>query len=178
MIIGNGDIASALKENKDFETSKDTIFFAAGVSNSKETSNEAFFRELDLLNQQEAIKHLVYFSSLSIYHTQSPYTLHKINMEKFVRKTFITSTIIRLGNITWGTNPNTFINNLTAKIKNNEEFAIYDEYRYLCSKEELLHWLKVIPTNESNIISITGTMIKVQDVVDAIKAKLVIESIS
>lgn len=177
MIVGNGDIATALRENKDFETTKDIVFFAAGVSNSKEIRSEEFFKELDLLNSQPSIKHLVYFSSLSIYHTQSPYTLHKLNMEKFVKKTFVTSTIIRLGNIIWGNNPNTFINNLTNKIKNNEEFAIYDEYRFLCSKEELMHWLSVMPTHISDVMNITGKMIKVQEIVDAIKLKTAIESL-
>jgi hypothetical protein len=47
-IVGNGDIASALKDlNKDR-----WIFFASGVSNSRETDEDEYAREMSLLLEQ------------------------------------------------------------------------------------------------------------------------------
>ena len=48
MVIGNGMIANRFASYKD----DDNIFiFASGVSNSKETNEEHFLREVQLLNQ-------------------------------------------------------------------------------------------------------------------------------
>ena len=103
MIIGNGDIASAIKDRKDL------LFFASGVSNSRETRESEYRREIDLLLKQDKNSHIVYFSSLCVFYSNSRYAQHKRYMEKLV-KGFRKWTIIRLGNITWGTNPHTLIN--------------------------------------------------------------------
>ncbi|MEK6886536.1 MAG: hypothetical protein AABW88_01770, partial [Nanoarchaeota archaeon] len=124
-IIGDGDIAKVLKD-----VDKDVLFFASGVSNSKEERESEFKREADLLNKQKKDKHLVYFSSLATFEKESPYYLHKRIMEQLV-KTFPHHTIVRLGNITFGSNPNTLINGLKNKIKNGETLEIRDEYRYI-----------------------------------------------
>ena len=60
-IIGHGDIASVLSDRED------RIYFARGVSNSRETRESEYAREKTLLLQQEKIRHLVYFTSLSIF---------------------------------------------------------------------------------------------------------------
>jgi hypothetical protein len=161
VIIGHGDIASVLPDREDL------LFFASGVSNSRETRESEYEREKRLLLIQPHYPegmHIVYFSSLSIFYADTRYTHHKMEMEKLVQCNFHPHTIIRLGNITWGTNPHTLINYLRNKISNYEEFDIQDVYRYVVTKEELLHWINLIPkwSCEMNII---GRTMKVKDIV-------------
>jgi len=153
-IIGNGDIASVLPDREDL------LFFASGVSNSQETRENEYQREEDLLLKQDQWNHFVYFSSLAIFYSDTRYTKHKLKMEKRVKEKFPIYTIIRLGNITWGKNPNTLIN----YFKVNSKAEIKDEYRYICDKEEFLHWINLIPkwSCEMNII---GKRMKVVEVV-------------
>lgn len=153
MIVGNGDIASVLKE----VDRNDTIFFASGVSNSLEERDTEFRREVDLLlKSQDDFKRFVYFSSLSIFYKDSPYTRHKLNMERTV-KNFPKYTIIRLGNITWGDNPHTIINYFRNAIKNKQELELRNEYRYIVEKNEFLHWIEMIPDWNCEM-NITGKM--------------------
>ena len=135
MIIGNGDIASVLPSRQDL------LFFASGVSNSQETNESEYQRELNLLLTQNRESHVVYFSTLSIFYKSSRYTTHKRVMEELVKRNFNTYTIIRIGNITWGNNPYTFIN--AYKLK---PYDVKNEYRYLVNKEEFLHWINMIPS--------------------------------
>src|SRR4030066_1618462 len=89
------------------------IYFASGVSNSQETRESEYEREIKLLLLQPHYpegKHLIYFSSLSVFYSNSRYVQHKREMEKLAQCNFHPCTIIRLGNITWGTNPHTLIN--------------------------------------------------------------------
>ena len=162
MIIGNGDIASVLTDRVD------VIYFASGVSNSSCTDWHEFQRERDLLLKQNKFQHLVYFSSLSIYYVKTPYTNHKRIMENLVKDNFATSTIVRLGNITWGDNPNTLINYLKNKIKNKEPYEVRDVYRYVINKEEFQHWVGMIPdwTTEMNI---TGKKVNVSYIEEKLK---------
>lgn len=163
MIIGNGDIASALKESS-LSASDKYLFFASGVSNSEEESESEYQRELDLLSLQDKTKHLVYFSSLSIFYKNTRYTKHKRIIESAIPSRFNSYTIIRLGNITWGNNPHTIINFIRNKIKANEPFDIKDEYRYIIEKDEFLHWINMIPEWACEM-NITGTRLKVADIV-------------
>lgn len=161
MIIGNGDIASALKEvDRD-----DLLFFASGVSNSNEMRSEEYERELDLLISQDKLKHIVYFSSLAVFYGDTLYVKHKRSREIDIKSNFGNYTIIRLGNITWGSNPNTLINFIRNKIRNKEEFEIKDEYRYIIDKDEFLHWIKLIP-NWNCEMNITGQRLKVADIIN------------
>lgn len=162
MIIGHGDIASALTDQPD------KIFFASGVSNSSCTDWHEFHREKDLLLKQNKFSHLVYFSTLSIYYADTPYTRHKKIMEHLVKDNFAVSTIVRLGNITWGDNPNTLINYLRNKIKNNETYEARDEMRYVIDKYEFRHWMKLIPdwTTEFNL---TGQMMTAYEIATKIE---------
>src|SRR3990167_4350739 len=108
MIIGNGDIASVLPDRKDL------LYFAAGVSNSSETRGSEYEREKNLLLEQDKTKHIVYFSTLAVFYSKTRYTEHKQYMEYLIKDNFKHWTIIRLGNITWGKNPNTLINYLKS----------------------------------------------------------------
>lgn len=161
MIIGNGDIASVLPEREDL------MFFASGVSNSLEIRYEEFKREKDLLFEQDYDKHIVYFSTLSIFYKDSPYTRHKKKMEQYVRM-FNHYTIVRLGNITWGKNPHTIINYFKNKISALEPIEIKDTFRYVVDKDEFLYWVGMIPAWNCEM-NIPGKRMRVQEIVREIK---------
>lgn len=153
MIIGNGDIASVLTDREDF------TFFACGVSDSSERSEKEFNREIFKLLEQDPNKRLVYFSSLSIYYKDTPYTRHKRKIENIIKAGFEKYCIIRIGNITWGKNPNTILNHF----KNNPNAEIQEGYRYLIEKEEFLHWINLIP-NFNTEMNLTGTLTTIKQV--------------
>jgi hypothetical protein len=162
MIIGKGDIASILNDREG------AIFFASGVSKSSETNEAEFNREIELLNKQDKTKCLFYFSSISIDDTQklsNRYLQHKKSMEELVKSNFKNHNIIRIGNITWGSNPNTFINYIRNKIKNGEPVEIKDEFKYLIDKEQLLLLTNNLPLTGQNKISIFGRMAKVKELI-------------
>lgn len=160
MIIGNGDIASALKEvDRD-----NLLFFASGVSNSLEDRESEYDREVKLLVEQDSNKHCVYFSSLSVFYSTTRYAMHKLIMESKVKLRFETYTIIRLGNITWGDNPHTLINFIRNRIKKGKPFEVQDTYRYIVDKDEFLHWMSMIPDWNCEM-NITGRRMKVAEIV-------------
>jgi len=159
MIIGNGDIASVLPKNDK------KLFFASGVSNSQETRESEFQREKDLLLRQKREPHLIYFSSLAVLYGKNRYAKHKREMELLVKKEFPLHTIMRLGNITWGTNPHTLINFFRAQIKEGKPLEIHDTYRYIIDKEEFLHWIDLIP-NWSCEMNVPGRRMKVIEIVN------------
>ena len=128
MIIGGGDIAKVLPERDDL------LFFASGVSNSRETDQKAYERERDLLMAQDKLAHIVYFSSLAIFYSDTLYTRHKRLMERVVKANFAHYTIVRLGNIAWGDNPHTLINYFKA----HPDAEVRNEYRYVVEKERVL----------------------------------------
>jgi hypothetical protein len=159
MIIGHGDIASILPNRKGF------IFFASGVSNSKETRESEYKREEKLLLKQNKKGHLVYFGSLAIfYNPDTRYSHHKRHMEEVVKKNFAHYTIVRLGNITWGDNPHTLINYFRNASKNGDKIKILNTYRYLVDKKEFLHWISLIP-DWNGEMNITGQRLKVSQIV-------------
>ena len=161
-IIGRGDIASALTD----DVLK--IFFASGVSNSLCTNWYEFQREKDLLLKQNKFSHLVYFSTLSIYYADTPYTQHKKLMERLVKDNFAVSTIVRIGNITWGNNPNTIINHFKAKIKLGEPVELKDGYRYFIDKNEFAYWMGMVP-DFSTEMNITGIRMEIKQVYNKLK---------
>ena len=162
-IIGNGDIATALCEHDKL----DFIYFASGVSDSQCTDETQFSRELALLSLQSKRKKIIYFSTLSMFYYSDNYQAHKKEMERQIKR-FPRYCIIRLGNITFGKNPNTLINNLKLKIKSGERYTIKDEFRYLCSQQEFDHWINLIP-NFNCEMNITGERVKVKEIVERIK---------
>jgi nucleoside-diphosphate-sugar epimerase len=165
MIIGNGDIAHALKK----VDRKDLLFFASGVSNSKEDRGSEFDREINLLLDQNTKKHIVYFSSLSLFYPNfpnTPYIRHKKKMERTIKEVFPKYTIVRLGNITWGKNPHTLLNHFRNKFKKDGlgNLKIQNTYRYLIDKKEFIYWMKLIPDWNCEM-NIPGRMLKVKEIV-------------
>jgi|SRR3990167_825667 len=163
MIIGNGDIASVIPDRED------RLYFASGVSNSRETRRSEYEREKKLLLKQDKYRHIVYFSSLCIFYSDILYAQHKRRMENLIKKHFKHYTIVRLGNITWGKNPNTIINFFKNKLKTGEPVKIWDAYRYVINEEEFLYWLKMIPAWSCEF-NIPGERLKVAEIVKRIKA--------
>lgn len=159
MVIGNGDIASVLIDRED------RLFFASGVSNSRETRETEYQREIDLLLSQDKHRHIVYFSSLCVFYTDTRYAQHKWTMEALVKRHFKHYTIMRLGNITWGDNPNTLINFLRNKQARGEKLDIQPVYRYVIDKDEFLHWVSLIPEWNCEM-NITGNRLTVQQIVE------------
>jgi len=163
-IVGNGDIATVLKEADE----KGLLFFASGVSNSQEKRESEYQREKDLLLSQDKSKHIVYFSSLAVFYGDSRYVEHKKEMEKLVKDNFSRYCIVRIGNIAWGSNSYTILNFFKNKIKNNEPFEIQDTYRYIVGKDEFLYWINMIP--DWNVeMNIVGRRMKVSEIVEEIK---------
>lgn len=159
MIVGNGDIASVLPSKKD------RLFFASGVSNSREKRESQYTREKNLLLKQDRTAHIVYFSTLSVLYGDTRYVKHKREMETLIKQEFPRYAIFRLGNITWGTNPHTLINYLRQQLKEGKTLKIQDTYRYIIDKDEFLHWIGLIP-DWSCEMNITGRRMKVREIVD------------
>lgn len=156
-IIGSGSIAKLLNDRDGF------IFYAAGISDSfHDGSNVWEDREMNDLSQYLHSdfngKMFVYFSTISIFTKQSPYTVHKKNVEVFIRKEFHNYTLVRLGNIWECTNPNTFINAYKAK-----PYEPREELKYMISKEQLNFITDNLPTTGKHEISIFGECLKVSE---------------
>lgn len=154
MIIGNGDLAGVLPDRDDL------MFFASGVSNSQEARESEYQREANLLLDQHRGSHIVYFSSLAVFTSNTRYAQHKRDMESMVKLNFPNYTIIRLGNIDWGTNPHTLINYLRA----HPDAEIRNEWRYIIDIDEFLHWIDLIP-EWSCEMNCPGRMMKVAEIV-------------
>jgi hypothetical protein len=162
MIVGKGDIASILNDREG------AIFFASGVSKSTETNESEFWREIELLDMQDKTKCLFYFSSITLddmSKIDNQYLAHKRRMELFIKSNFENYNIIRIGNITWGNNPNTFLNYIKNRIKNQEPVEIKDEFKYLIDKEQLLLLTDNLPLVGQNTISVFGRMAKVKELI-------------
>jgi len=163
VIVGNGDIASVLNDRTG------ALIFASGVSNSNCTDELEFQREIGLLRFNAiaslsfGIKCCFYFSTLSINFKVSRYTKHKLEMEDLVKQYFPSYNIIRIGNISWGNNPNTFINYIRNKKAKGEPVEIRDEWKYIISKEQLLLLTDNLPLTGKNEISVFGECKKVID---------------
>jgi hypothetical protein len=163
MIVGKGDIASILNDREG------VIFFVSGVSNSSEKRESEYKREYKLLSEQDKTQCIFYISSITIDNKEkfeiSRYLQHKKQMEDYIKNNFKNYNIIRIGNIAWGNNPNTFLNYIKNKVKNNESFFLSDEYKFMINKEQLLCLTDNLPIDSQNQISVFGQMVKVKDLI-------------
>ena len=159
MIIGHGDIASVLPKRSR------RLFFASGVSNSREQRESEYRREKKLLLQQNRKAHIVYFSTLAVLYGDNRYVQHKLEMERIIKEEFRRYCIMRIGNITWGTNPHTIINFFRWQIKKGLPLKIQDTYRYVIDQDEFLHWINLIP-DWSCEMNVPGRRMKVSEIVD------------
>jgi len=163
-VIGRGDIATSITDREGF------TFFCAGVSNREPLTDRARQNEMSRIWRMNGTSDMfVYISTLSVYYSDSDYTNHKRDMERLVSRTFDNYCILRIGNIVWGDNPHTLLNHFRSKIVAGEPLDIQDTYRYLIDKEELNHWVEMIPEKGKHELNITGKRLKVERIVELIK---------
>jgi len=165
MIFGSGSIASALTVREG------VTFFACGVSNSLCTDPKEYERERDTLKKAYNFNRnnrLVYFSTLSIYDKDTPYTRHKIQQEEWIRYKCNKYCIVRIGNITWGNNPHTIINSFKTRLAKNQHIDIEDRFKYLCNKDEFQYWMSMIPDFNTEM-NITGERVTIQEIYNRVK---------
>ena len=156
-IVGTGDIGSVMPKRNG------ALIFASGVSNSRCENEEEFKREKQLLLSQPKDLCIFYFSSMSIYYKDSPYTTHKKAMEQLIKSNWNHYNIIRLGNITFGKNPNTFINAIRAKKEKGEPYTLFDEWRYLIDEDDLVTLVSSLPLKGQFCINAFSRMAKPKD---------------
>lgn len=129
MVIGNGMIATRFSA---YQENSDTVIFASGVSNSKDTIEENFAREFRLLEQtlqEYPDEVLVYFSTCSVYDpdlASAPYVIHKKKTEDFIRNKAANYYLFRISNLA-GTsnNPYTLLNYFIFNILGNQPLTIW-----------------------------------------------------
>lgn len=128
VIIGNGLLAQAFSPR--YQASDDVLVFASGVSNSLETSESAFARERNLLEQalRQHRGKLLYFGSCSVVDADrqaTPYASHKSRMESLVLAR-PGSLVVRLPQVVGRTpNASTLTNFLYSKITKGEPFNVW-----------------------------------------------------
>jgi nucleoside-diphosphate-sugar epimerase len=99
VVVGDGMMAQAFRA---FESRKDVVIFASGVSDSNETSEAAFRRESNLLTKTRAAYRdalLVYFGTCSVNDPErraTPYVRHKLAMESVIASSECPWMIFRL----------------------------------------------------------------------------------
>ena len=162
MIVGNGMIA---KDFSPYETAKDILIFASGVSNSLETDPAQYQREADLLTRirlENPEKLLVYFSSCSIFDPDragTAYVEHKNNIEKQLALWSMPFLTLRLPVVIGKTNlANTLPYFLYARIMSGECFDVWTHaIRYPIDIDDVLkisQTLIAAPTMHNQCINI------------------------
>jgi hypothetical protein len=163
MIIGNGSIASILKDRDDL------VFFASGVSNSSCTDEKEYEREFNLLKTVSKDNHIVYFSNLGIYYKQDRYTQHKREVEEYIRNNYKNYTIVRIEVCEWAKTPNTILNFFKRQLSQGIEPTIQDTTRYVLSLSEFLYWIGLIQSGVRNEMNILGRKLTISQIIDEIK---------
>ncbi len=142
MVIGKGLIAKGFYS---YKNNSDILIFASGVSNSKNRNEALFVRELELLqNTIEAYPDMifVYFSTCSMNdpgEANSPYTLHKLQIEEIIQKKVRQYYIFRVSQIVGqATNPNTVLNFFYYHIENEINFDLWvNAYRNIIDMDDV-----------------------------------------
>lgn len=145
MVVGNGLVAKGFEC---YEKNDNVVIFASGVSNSTEFRKREFEREFRLLKNLSINKQvLVYFSSCSIYDKtlqDTPYVLHKKEIENYISNKFENFIIFRLPTLIGNTaNKNTLFNFFFNKIIDGETIPVYKKaFRYIIDIDDIS---KVLP---------------------------------
>ena len=129
IIVGSGLIAKALDK---IPNNNDFIIFASGVSDSSETREGEFQREIDLIQESlQRNKKLIYFSSLDVVLRKdklNSYLRHKLNVEKILEKQ--SAIVLRLPQLVGlRQNKKNLIPYLYNKIVNKKEFELKINYQ-------------------------------------------------
>ena len=128
IIVGSGLIAKALDK---IPSNDDFLIFASGVSDSCETREVEFQREIDLIQESlQRNKKLIYFSSLDVVLRKdkfNSYLRHKLNVEKILEKK--SAIVLRLPQLVGSRqNKKNLIPYLYNKIVNKKEFELKINY--------------------------------------------------
>lgn len=141
MIVGNGQIATALNEcDRD-----DMVFFASGVSDSTCREEQEFNKEKELLKailSKHRDKTIIYFGSCATSAPDYPkntYYQHKENMEDIIKKTTENYYIFRLPQLFGKLKKHkTLINFIYYSMIENRPFEVYtNAYRYVLEIADL-----------------------------------------
>jgi len=129
MIIGNGLIANGFRPYEGIDT---FLIFASGASHSKSCTPDDFRREQELLMaaiRANPSKKLVYFSTTSVNDPdlrETPYVIHKLEMEAQVRIHAAQWQVFRLSNAVGASgNPTTVLNFLYHNICFGHRFQLW-----------------------------------------------------
>ena len=174
MIVGNGMIATACRAiDRD-----NVIFFASGVSDSGETSRNAFARESNLLDSYLCYddKILVYFGTST--DSNSIYSLHKQKMCKKV-KTAERHIVLNLSQVVGrGGNANNFFNSIFTALTNGDEIKVCPVYRSLIDLDDIIMALEWLLDNhlygEHNLFDID--LMSVKDIVVMMAEEIGVEA--
>lgn len=120
------------KRFNDYAEDDRFLIFASGVSNSVLHDQNAFKREANLLAdtiKNHSQTHLIYFSTCGIYDPSmkdSPYILHKLEMEDLIKASGVSHIIFRVSNPVGKTdNSNTVLNYFIKYIREKKEFTAW-----------------------------------------------------
>ena len=159
MVVGNGMIAHRFSSYKD---DNDTIIFASGVSNSKDTIDANFIREFELLEKfvkQYPDKTVVYFSTCSVQDSDlaaSPYIIHKKRIEKYIRENaekFYLFRVSNLGGIS--NNPYTLLNYFIFNILAGQQLQVWTKaYRNIIDIDDMYATVNYFLKNQHHINSV------------------------
>ena len=159
MVIGNGMIANRFMSYKDND---DVIIFASGVSNSKDTVEENFIREFQLLHKTVSDytdKTLVYFSTCSLEDNDlalAPYVIHKKTVEEFIKNNVARFYLFRISNLA-GTsnNPYTLLNYFIFNILKNLPLTVWkNAYRNIIGIDDMFSIANHLLQTKENINAI------------------------
>lgn len=155
MVVGNGLLANAFKH---YENDDQVIIFASGVSNSKETNEEEYERECELIKTVPEDKLLVYFSTCSMYDysiQNSRYVRHKMLMERMVKWQSERSIVFRLPNVVGPTNnPHTFFNHFKNKILSGDDLSVqFLSSRHLIDIKDVSDLCTLIIEKEKKVLN-------------------------
>lgn len=129
MVVGTGMIA---KRFESYKNDDQFLIFAAGVSNSKNRIASEYDREKDQIRSSIQANHdkiFVYFSTCSLYdpeEKESPYVLHKTEVENIIRTHCSQFYIFRVSNLVGKSgNPNTVLNFFVYHILHKINFDLW-----------------------------------------------------
>ena len=177
MIIGNGLVARAFEK---YDTSKDIVIFASGVSNSLEQNPEPFLREQKLLKESlatypEAL--WIYFGTCSVYDpsaVDSIYVQHKLRMEEIIKSADSSYIIFRLPQIVGESNNKaTLLNYLYCNVVNSRSFNLWNgAVRYIVDIEDVVQFVSFVIDGAKKIdliVNLTTTPSKITDIVECLE---------
>ena len=158
MVIGNGMIANRFTA---YKNNNGIIIFASGVSNSKDTVDENFLREFQLLKKtikDFPEKIFVYFSTCSVEDTDLallPYVIHKKKVEEFIKLNAAKYYLFRISNLA-GTsnNPYTLLNYFIFNILKNHPLTVWkNAFRNIIGVDDMYSLIDYFLQKKGNINS-------------------------